>query len=353
MLVFSVLLDYSIRGQLFLRTNVFDHPRLIRSNLICHRRDTAARWCGVDGGQTHVRSWKHMLDPTTVLHMYIKFIDVSNVQICSVCAEHSLFDRPSIVHQSLGCLYLDLRRQCRKMRVVQMLDSRPEPHAYAELNRASNLQICIVCSDQLPFKLPSFIIFQWRSAQDQNLTEQIWNKEARSWTEIFRRHACVSILCHQREWSLSTTLFNPQNHLGVFGARRGFEKAGGTSWVVPPHRRRLVARIPHWIIFQWSPNCAHWYSSSFSEITFCIACLCAGHPWDLNGYLSCPSQTACIRLVIAHVHPQGDSHQTTPGVAWAASTPSHLMHRGSVPNLHRSLRRSVFFFFNFRVFIKE
>jgi len=40
-----------------------------------------------------------------------------------------------------------------------MLDTRPEPHDYAELNRASNLQICIVCSDHLPLKRPSFIIF--------------------------------------------------------------------------------------------------------------------------------------------------------------------------------------------------
>jgi len=66
----------------------------------------------------------------------------------------------------------------------------------------------------------------------------------------------------------------------IIGARRGFEKAGGTMWVVPPHR--LLARIPHAFIFQWPPTCVHWYSSSFSESTFGIPGLCAGHPWDLN-----------------------------------------------------------------------
>ena len=42
---------------------------------------------------------------------------------------------------------------------VQMLDTRPEPHAYVELNRASNVQY--VYSDHLLFKRPSFI-HQWR-----------------------------------------------------------------------------------------------------------------------------------------------------------------------------------------------
>jgi len=45
-----------------------------------------------------------------------------------------------------------------------MLDTRPEPHAYVELNRASNVQY--VYSDHLLFKRPSFI-HQWRWAQGQ------------------------------------------------------------------------------------------------------------------------------------------------------------------------------------------
>jgi len=82
-----------------------------------------------------------------------------------------------------------------------MLGTRPEPHAYAELNRALNVQICIVCSDHLPFERSSFIILQWRRwAQDQNLIYQIWSKTARSWIEIFECHACISILCHQWEY---------------------------------------------------------------------------------------------------------------------------------------------------------
>jgi len=35
---------------------------------------------------------------------------------------------------------------------VQMLDTRPELHACAELNCALSVQICIVCSDHLLFK---------------------------------------------------------------------------------------------------------------------------------------------------------------------------------------------------------
>jgi len=40
----------------------------------------------------------------------------------------------------------------------------------------------------------------------------------------------------------------------------------------------------------------------------------AGDPSDLNEYMSYSSQTACIRLIIAQVHPQGEAHQTTRGL---------------------------------------
>jgi len=55
----------------------------------------------------------------------------------------------------IGCSYLDLWRQRRKMRVVQVLDTRTEPHAYVNFNCASNAHICIVCRDRPVFKRPS------------------------------------------------------------------------------------------------------------------------------------------------------------------------------------------------------
>ena len=39
-----------------------------------------------------------MLDPIIAPHMHSKFIDASNVQICSACVEHLSFERPSIFH---------------------------------------------------------------------------------------------------------------------------------------------------------------------------------------------------------------------------------------------------------------
>ena len=46
----------------------------------------------------------------------------------------------------------------------------------------------------------------------------------------------------------------------------------------------------------------------------CIHGLCAGNPSDLNEWLLCSSQTACIRPVIAHVHPPGDVNQSIRGL---------------------------------------
>ena len=69
----------------------------------------------------------------------------------------------------IGCSYLDLRRQRRKIRVVQVLDTRIEPHAHAEFNCASNVQICIVCMDHPSFKRPTFVttVVEWRWVQGQ------------------------------------------------------------------------------------------------------------------------------------------------------------------------------------------
>jgi len=46
------------------------------------------------------------------------------------------------------------------------------------------------------------------------------------------------------------------------------------------------------------------------DITSCIHGLCAGNPSDLNEWLPCSSQTACIRPVITHVHPPGDVNRS-------------------------------------------
>jgi len=40
----------------------------------------------------------------------------------------------------------------------------------------------------------------------------------------------------------------------------------------------------------------------------------ARDPSDLNEYMSCSSQTACMCLTIAHVHPQGEVNQTIFGL---------------------------------------
>jgi len=81
--LFSVLLDCSIPEQKCLRTIVFDHPRLICSNLICRRRAPMRSRSQTDPC-TRVCSWTQMLDPVTEPIMYSDFIHVSNMQKCSV-----------------------------------------------------------------------------------------------------------------------------------------------------------------------------------------------------------------------------------------------------------------------------
>ena len=48
----------------------------------------------------------------------------------------------------------------------------------------------------------------------------------------------------------------------------------------------------------------------------CLESVPASLVWALvtHQIWPCSSQTLCIRLVIAHVHPQGDSHQSTRGL---------------------------------------
>jgi len=50
------------------------------------------------------------------------------------------------------------------------------------------------------------------------------------------------------------------------------------------------------------------------DITSCIHGLYSGNPSDLNKWLPCSSQTACIRLVIAHMHPPGDMNRSIRGL---------------------------------------
>ena len=48
----------------------------------------------------------------------------------------------------------------------------------------------------------------------------------------------------------------------------------------------------------------------FVDITSYIHGLCAGNPSDLNELLPCSSQTACVRPVLARVHPPGDLNRS-------------------------------------------
>jgi len=50
------------------------------------------------------------------------------------------------------------------------------------------------------------------------------------------------------------------------------------------------------------------------DITSCMHGLCVGNPSDLNKWLPCSSQTACIRPLIAHVHPPGDVNRSIRGL---------------------------------------
>jgi len=142
---FSILLDCSIQEQSYLRPIVFDHVCLIRSNLICRRRAPVRCWWW----QTHVCWWTQMLDTTTVPHMYSKFIDVWNIQICGGCAEHPSLEWPWILYHLLfgfGSVEIVQKDMC----YVQVIDVKTKPHAYPKFNCASNVQMCIVCSDR-PF----------------------------------------------------------------------------------------------------------------------------------------------------------------------------------------------------------
>jgi len=90
-LLLSVLLDCSIRGQLFLRTIAFDHPRLIRSNLICRRcARMRCRWRTDPSTQLDANVRPH----NSTAHLF-QVINASNVQICSVCAKNPWLGRPS------------------------------------------------------------------------------------------------------------------------------------------------------------------------------------------------------------------------------------------------------------------
>jgi len=142
---FSIVLDCSIQEQSYLRPFVFDHVRLIRSNLICRRRAPVQCWWR----QTHVCWWTQMLDTTTAPHMYSKFIDAWNIKICGGCAEHPSLEWPWILYHLLfrfGSVEIAQKDMC----CVQVIDVKPKPHAHAEFNCASNVQMCIVCSDS-PF----------------------------------------------------------------------------------------------------------------------------------------------------------------------------------------------------------
>ena len=59
---------------------------------------------------------------------------------------------------------------------------------------------------------------------------------------------------------------------------------------------------------------ADFLSTRLHHFQWCIHGLCAGNPSDLNKWLPCSSQTACIPPAIAHVHPPSDVHWTIRGL---------------------------------------
>ena len=112
------------------------------------------------------RVQRRMLGNRIEAHAYPELTYAWSVQKCGACNQRPLFEWPSIVHlyTIIGCSYLDLWRQPRKMRLVQVLDTRIEQHAYADFSCASNVHICIVRRDHPSFKRPSFA-FEWCWAQ--------------------------------------------------------------------------------------------------------------------------------------------------------------------------------------------
>jgi len=142
---FLILLDCSFQEQSYWQPIVFDLVCLIYSNLTCHCRAPVRCWWW----QTHVCWWTQMLDTTTAPHMYSKFIDASNMQICGGCAEHPSLEWPWILYHLLfwfGSVEIAQKYMC----CVQVIDVKTKPHACAKFNHASNVQMCIVCSDS-PF----------------------------------------------------------------------------------------------------------------------------------------------------------------------------------------------------------
>jgi len=131
---FLILLDCLIQEQSYLRPIVFDPVWLISSIPICRRRAPVQCWWQ----QNHVCWWTQMLDTTTEPHMYSKFIDVCNIQICGGCAEHPSLEWPWILYQLLfgfGSVETAQKDMC----CVQVIDVRTKPHAYAKFNRTSNV----------------------------------------------------------------------------------------------------------------------------------------------------------------------------------------------------------------------
>ena len=74
--------------------------------------------------------------------MYSEFIHASNVQTCSVCAEHPASAQPWIIYHLLF-IFWSVETTQKDACCVQMFNARTEPYAYIEFNCASNMQICM------------------------------------------------------------------------------------------------------------------------------------------------------------------------------------------------------------------
>jgi len=82
-----------------------------------------------------------MLDTTTAPHMYFKFIDACNMQICGGCAEHPSLEWPEILYHLLfkfGSVEIAQKDMC----CVQMIDVKTKPHAYAEFTLQERYVLC-------------------------------------------------------------------------------------------------------------------------------------------------------------------------------------------------------------------
>jgi len=104
---------------------------------------------------------------------------------------------------------------------------------------------------------------------------------------------------------------DPENQVGVISLTGRIQKTRHAVFTLPtPCACKNTACIQMLMASQFCPL----IFCLLVDITSCIYGLCAGNPSDLNEWLPCSSQTACIRPVIVHVHPAGDVNRSIGGL---------------------------------------